>query len=85
MWTDILWPFAVVTFEALVFAITLYLTRKFTRSRDAEWAAEEPAAGAQAGAVQSGAAGESKAPKPAPVPKPEPERAAQGREPVGAA
>jgi hypothetical protein len=101
MWTDILWPFAVVTFEVLVFALVIYLTRRFTRSHDAEWATQmvAPEVVARAGEAPAPAeAGEPVmapqpmvvarirvAPKATPEPTREPERAAQGREPVGAA
>ena len=37
MWSYVLWPFAVVLFELLVFGVTFYLVRTFARDHDADW------------------------------------------------
>jgi hypothetical protein len=78
MWTDVFWPFAVVLFELLVFGITLYLARRFTRSHDAEWGTLESPPGAQVEAPAQPAKAPARAER-------EAEPAAHGREPVGAA
>lgn len=78
MWTDILWPLAVVLFEVLVLAITLYLVRTSAHSHDAEWGTLESPAGTPIEAPARAAEAPVRAER-------ERERAVHGREPVGAA